>query len=162
MNPKWTRGWIVEEGNNASIISPNCPWSNFGKYVSAHFPRAGNASYFIGCLNCALSPLRYRSGCITFYRGVWLCIYQSMSEDNEIELRAHIRHLLLDYALTHLTTDYVVYTHSAVAEVRICGHAYSRLPLWTGITAASGYPGFCTNCGPNKSAIRVKHLQYTS
>ena len=42
-----------------------------------------------------------------------------MSEDNEIELRAHIRHLLLDYALTHLTTDYVVYTQSAVAEVRI-------------------------------------------
>ena len=81
--------------------------------------RVDATSYFIGCLDCALSPLRYRSGCITFYRGVWLCIYQSMSEDNEIELRAHIRHLLLDYALTHLTTDYVVYTQSAVAEVRI-------------------------------------------
>ena len=25
---------------------------------------------FIGCLDCALSPLRYRSGYITFYRGV--------------------------------------------------------------------------------------------
>lgn len=40
-----------------------------------------------------------------------------MLEDNEYELRAHIRHLLLDYALTHLTTDYVAFTQNAVTEV---------------------------------------------
>ncbi|KZT08646.1 uncharacterized protein LAESUDRAFT_600727, partial [Laetiporus sulphureus 93-53] len=32
-------------------------------------------------------------------------------------LRNHIRKLLFDYALTHLTTDYVAWTHDAVSEL---------------------------------------------
>ncbi|KAI0348170.1 hypothetical protein BDW22DRAFT_1416471 [Trametopsis cervina] len=38
------------------------------------------------------------------------------TEDREITLRAHIRSLLLDYALTHLAIDYVQYTEDAVSE----------------------------------------------
>ncbi|KAF5388100.1 hypothetical protein D9615_000036 [Tricholomella constricta] len=36
--------------------------------------------------------------------------------DEEAQLSAHIRHLLLDYARCHITTDYVQYTQLAVAE----------------------------------------------
>lgn len=35
----------------------------------------------------------------------------------ESSLRAHIHNLLYDYALSHLTTDYVVFGHQAVSEV---------------------------------------------
>lgn len=37
--------------------------------------------------------------------------------DDEVRLSAHIRHLLLDYVHTHLTTDYIQFTENAVAEV---------------------------------------------
>jgi hypothetical protein len=39
--------------------------------------------------------------------------------DRELALRAHIRALLLDYCLTHLTTNYITYTENAVANVII-------------------------------------------
>ena len=39
--------------------------------------------------------------------------------DREVELRAHIRSLLLQYALTHLATNYVSWTQETVTEVRI-------------------------------------------
>lgn len=39
-------------------------------------------------------------------------------------LRAHIQDILLDYALTHLTTDYVAYTYTIANEVRL----YYRIP----------------------------------
>ncbi len=39
--------------------------------------------------------------------------------DRELELRDHIRSLLLRYALTHLATNYVSWTQEAVTEVRI-------------------------------------------
>lgn len=38
--------------------------------------------------------------------------------DPELELRAHIRGLLLQYALTHLATNYVTWTQEAVTDVR--------------------------------------------
>ncbi|EPQ50101.1 hypothetical protein GLOTRDRAFT_134253 [Gloeophyllum trabeum ATCC 11539] len=38
-------------------------------------------------------------------------------EDYELRLRQHIRNLLLDYALTHLTTNYVTFTQDAVSEL---------------------------------------------
>ena len=41
-----------------------------------------------------------------------------MEVTRELALRDHIRTLLLDYSLTHLTTDYVAFTECAVAEVR--------------------------------------------
>jgi hypothetical protein len=37
--------------------------------------------------------------------------------NREFALRAHIRNLLLDYALTHLTTDYLKFTEDAVYQV---------------------------------------------
>ena len=39
--------------------------------------------------------------------------------DRELELRTHIRGLLLQYALTHLTTNYVTWTQESVADVSI-------------------------------------------
>ncbi len=39
--------------------------------------------------------------------------------DRELELRAHIRGLLLQYALTHLATNYVTWTQESVADVCI-------------------------------------------
>ncbi|KAJ3540953.1 hypothetical protein NM688_g6155 [Phlebia brevispora] len=36
--------------------------------------------------------------------------------DEDAELRVHIRNILLDYALTHLTTDYVAYTQTLTEE----------------------------------------------
>lgn len=39
--------------------------------------------------------------------------------DPELELRAHIRSLLLEYALAHLATNYVIWTQNAVTDVRI-------------------------------------------
>ena len=41
-----------------------------------------------------------------------------MADDEQDTLRAHIRNLLLDYALTHLTRDYVSYTKNLIAVVR--------------------------------------------
>ena len=38
--------------------------------------------------------------------------------DPELELRVHIRSLLLDYVLTHLATNYVTWTQDAVTDVR--------------------------------------------
>lgn len=35
----------------------------------------------------------------------------------ELSVRAHIRNLLLDYALAHLTTNYETSTEDSVAEV---------------------------------------------
>ena len=40
-------------------------------------------------------------------------------QDNELELRAHIRGLLLQYALNHLTTNYVEWTQETISDVRI-------------------------------------------
>ncbi|KAM5536064.1 hypothetical protein V8D89_010322 [Ganoderma adspersum] len=37
--------------------------------------------------------------------------------DPELELRAHIRSLLLEYALTHLATNYVTWTQNAVTDL---------------------------------------------
>jgi hypothetical protein len=37
--------------------------------------------------------------------------------EEELALRAHIRNLLLDYALTHLTTNYITFTEDKVDEV---------------------------------------------
>ncbi|KAH8094623.1 hypothetical protein BXZ70DRAFT_349343 [Cristinia sonorae] len=37
--------------------------------------------------------------------------------DAEFALRSHIRTLLLDYALTHLTTDYIAFTEDATNEL---------------------------------------------
>ena len=37
--------------------------------------------------------------------------------DRELALRSHIRGLLHDYVLTHLTTDYIAFTEDASAEV---------------------------------------------
>lgn len=34
-------------------------------------------------------------------------------------LQIHIRQLLLNYAMTHLTTDYTEFTEKAVSEVRL-------------------------------------------
>ena len=42
--------------------------------------------------------------------------------DHEDELRAHIREQLLDYALTHLTENYVTFTENTVAGVRLLTH----------------------------------------
>lgn len=42
-----------------------------------------------------------------------------MTSEKQRALRAHIQGLLYSYALTHLTTDYVVFTHEAVNEVGI-------------------------------------------
>lgn len=39
-------------------------------------------------------------------------------EEHELQLRSHIRNLLFDYAKTHLTTDYIVWTEEAVSEVQ--------------------------------------------
>lgn len=39
------------------------------------------------------------------------------SNERELALRAHIRTLLLDYAFTHLTVNYVQYTEDAVSQV---------------------------------------------
>ena len=39
--------------------------------------------------------------------------------DRELRLRAHIHNLLFSYARHHLATDYVEWTHTAVADVRI-------------------------------------------
>lgn len=49
--------------------------------------------------------------------------FMESEEDYELRLRQHIRNLLLDYALTHLTTNYVTFTQDAVSEV---GVAYLR------------------------------------
>lgn len=38
--------------------------------------------------------------------------------DSEEPLRLHIRKLLLQYSITHLTTDYVQFTQDAVSDVR--------------------------------------------
>lgn len=35
----------------------------------------------------------------------------------ELEMRAHVHDLLHDYALTHITTDYIAFTNTAVHEV---------------------------------------------
>lgn len=40
------------------------------------------------------------------------------SDDREVELRAHIRSLLSQYAVTHLATNYIAWTESEVANVR--------------------------------------------
>ncbi|KAL4251505.1 hypothetical protein ABKN59_005052 [Abortiporus biennis] len=40
-----------------------------------------------------------------------------MENDTEYALRHHIRELLLDYALTYLTTNYVTYTQNSVTDV---------------------------------------------
>jgi hypothetical protein len=39
-------------------------------------------------------------------------------EDEDRALRAHIHDLSFDYALTHLTRDYIPYTEALVAGVR--------------------------------------------
>jgi hypothetical protein len=39
--------------------------------------------------------------------------------ERETALQAHIREKLLDYALTHLTKNYITYTENAVTEVRL-------------------------------------------
>lgn len=39
------------------------------------------------------------------------------SNERELALRTHIRTLLLDYAFTHLTVNYVQYTEEAVSQV---------------------------------------------
>ena len=44
-----------------------------------------------------------------------------MSAENvteSAEFRLHIRNLLYDYAITHLTTNYLTYTEDFVSEVR--------------------------------------------
>jgi hypothetical protein len=38
-------------------------------------------------------------------------------DQHELDLRAHVRHLLLDYAKIHLTKDYITFTEDAVSEV---------------------------------------------
>lgn len=38
---------------------------------------------------------------------------------HEENLRAHLRGLLYDYAIEHLTTDYAKFTEQAVAEVSL-------------------------------------------
>lgn len=40
-----------------------------------------------------------------------------MTATRELALRAHIHNLLEEYALTHLTTNYVVFTNYVVSEV---------------------------------------------
>lgn len=54
------------------------------------------------------------------------------SHERELALRAHIRTLLLDYALTHLTRNYVAYTEHVVSEVGLSLHTFcSRAtPIW--------------------------------
>ncbi|KDQ63007.1 hypothetical protein JAAARDRAFT_202531 [Jaapia argillacea MUCL 33604] len=42
---------------------------------------------------------------------------RSYQTDREIALRAHIHNLLYDYALTHLTTNYITFTQEAVTEL---------------------------------------------
>ena len=37
--------------------------------------------------------------------------------DYELELRAHVRHLLFDYAKTHLTKDHLTFTEDATSQV---------------------------------------------
>lgn len=39
--------------------------------------------------------------------------------DQELALRAHIRSQLLEYALTHITTNYITWTEDAVQTVRV-------------------------------------------
>ncbi|TFK71936.1 hypothetical protein BDN72DRAFT_957663 [Pluteus cervinus] len=46
--------------------------------------------------------------------------------NSEEALQAHIRHLLTDYALTHLTTDYVEFTENLVGE--LLGQALKLVP----------------------------------
>ena len=43
----------------------------------------------------------------------------TFASDRELELRMHIHELLYQYALKHLTTDYIQWTHDAVSNVRI-------------------------------------------
>ncbi len=39
-------------------------------------------------------------------------------DDEECALREHIRNILYEYAVTHLTTNYIQFTEDAVSEVR--------------------------------------------
>jgi hypothetical protein len=39
-------------------------------------------------------------------------------DQRELELRAHVRYLLFDYARAHLTKDYLTFSEDAVSEVR--------------------------------------------
>lgn len=48
--------------------------------------------------------------------------------DREAQLRDHIHHLLYDYAKTHLTTDYDVFTRIVVPAVSII-HVCARFRL---------------------------------
>jgi hypothetical protein len=59
-----------------------------------------------------------RSVCLAAKYWSSLLTTPSMTHLNrELALRAHIRNLLLDYALTHLTTDYLKFTEDAVYQV---------------------------------------------
>ena len=40
-------------------------------------------------------------------------------DEEERALREHIRNILYEYAVTHLTTDYVQFTEDAVSEVKV-------------------------------------------
>lgn len=42
-----------------------------------------------------------------------------MTDADDIEQRIHIRNLLHNFALTHLTTDYTEFTEEAVTEVLV-------------------------------------------
>ena len=50
-------------------------------------------------------------------------------DQRELELRAHVRYLLFDYARAHLTKDYLTFSEDAVSEVRT-----SFLPRLTWLT----------------------------
>ena len=41
-------------------------------------------------------------------------------DSDERALRAHIHEIMFDYAMEHLTTDYVQFTNDAVSEVCLC------------------------------------------
>lgn len=47
------------------------------------------------------------------------CTLMDSGPFSEFELRAHVRSLLLEYALQHLTTNYVTWTQETVTKVRI-------------------------------------------
>ena len=72
---------------------------------------------------------------------------------HEHELRAHIRHLLLDYAKTHLTKDYQTFTEDAVAEVSAAKYFLKHFPSLTYVQLLSKCLSIVPTADPNSLTL---------
>ena len=72
---------------------------------------------------------------------------------HEHELRAHIRHLLLDYAKTHLTKDYQTFTEDAVSEVSAAKYFLKRFPSLTYVQLLSKCLSIVPTADPNSLTL---------